>query len=83
MALGQEEPSMYSVNAHFVFDNRRDLLTPPPHGWHPRIMSLLFPLEPQRPFNRCDDSTRRVIMQRLSGMIDSRSPISLGKLSGG
>lgn len=81
MTTGQKEPSMSSVESHFVFNNRKDLPSPP--SWHPRIMSLLFPWDPQMPFNHCNDSTRRAIMQRLTGMIDSRSPIALDKLPGG
>lgn len=82
MALGQKEASVYSVKSHFIFNNRRDLLNPP--LWHPKIMSFLLPWGP-----KCllivamTPSTRRADVQRLSGMIDSRSPIALDKLPGG
>lgn len=82
MTLGQKEPSMYSAKSHFIFNNRRDLLAPPP--WYPRILSFLLPWGPKGllivAVTRC---TRRAIVPRLSGMIDSRSPIALDKVPGG
>lgn len=82
MTLGHKEPSVYSVKSHSIFNNRRDLLAPPP--WHPRIMPFLLPWGPNcllivalTPF------ARRTIVQRLSGMIDSRSPIALDEFPGG
>lgn len=82
MTLGQKEPSVYSVKSHSIFNNRRDLLAPPPR--HPRIMSFLLPWGPNcLLIVTLTPSTRRAIVQRLSGMINSRSPIALDKFPRG